>query len=174
VSKDQTIHIADHGTPLTIQYADARAAHKGDAYWGCALAFRLLQRAEPLLSKEQLWDRSRLTITSGHPGPGVRDVIEAVTGCVSAGRYQLSGGQSDFACVSDMRYEWLIEHGDQKLQLQLREGFVPAAFLALLDAVNQGTASDAMREELEGYKRSMSRQIWEQPLEQSFPCRLMT
>jgi hypothetical protein len=64
----------------------------------------MLQYAEKLLSREKLWERQSLTIESGHPGPGVRDTIEYVTGCVSAGRFILTCDATEARCVSDMMH----------------------------------------------------------------------
>lgn len=171
VSTDQptTLKIADGDRVLTFDYRQALDFHQGNSYWGCALAFRMLQRAAPLLSAERLWDRRRLQVLSGHPGPGVRDTLELVTGCVSDGRFWLEGGPREARCVGDMAYRWRLNDGTHELVLQLADGIVPPEFLQLLDRIDKQPATDADKEELEFYKRLMTETIWRMSLEEAFP-----
>ncbi|MES9945949.1 MAG: hypothetical protein ABW080_13405 [Candidatus Thiodiazotropha sp.] len=163
------IHIYDKGIPLILSYQGALEFHQGNAYWGCALAFRMLQYAAKLLSREKTWERQKLTIESGHPGPGVRDTIEYVTGCVSTGRYLLTCGTTEARCVSDMEYSWKVSDGNQALQLTLAEGIVSPEFLGLLDKINRNQADEEHHERLEILKKSMTEKIWSLDLEQAFP-----
>jgi hypothetical protein len=163
------IHINDHNKRLQLSYEGALKFHKGNAYWGCALAFRMLQYAAQLLSQEQLWERQNLTIESGHPGPGVRDTIEYVTGCVSAGRFSLTCGSTEAQCVSDMDYSWWLSDGKQCLKLKLAENIVSPEFLQLLDIINRDEADDQHYERLETLKKEMTKRIWSLDLEQAFP-----
>jgi hypothetical protein len=171
VSTDQptTLKIADGDQVLTFDYKQALDFHRGNSYWGCALAFRLLQRAAPLLSGKRLWDRRRLQVLSGHPGPGVRDTLELVTGCVSGGRLRLEGGPREARCVGDMAYRWRLNDGTHEVALQLADGIVPPEFLQLLDKIDKQPATDADKAELEAYKRSMTESIWRMSLEEAFP-----
>lgn len=163
------IKINDNGTLLKLNYEDALKFHKGNAYWGCALAFRMLQYAAKLLSHEKTWERQKLTIESGHPGPGVRDTIEYVTGCVSTGQYLLTCGTTEARCVSDMEFSWKVSDGNQTLQLKLAEGIVSPEFLGLLDKINRNLADKEHHERLEILKKSMTEEIWSLDLEQAFP-----
>jgi len=106
-----------HRRDLAGHRAAGYARRSGNSYWGCALAFRMLQRAAPLLSGRGLWDRRRLQVLSGHPGPGVRDTLELVTGCVSEGRFRLEGGPREARCVGDMAYRWRLSDGMRDLPL---------------------------------------------------------
>jgi hypothetical protein len=171
VATDQptTLAIADGDLTLTFDYRQALDFHLGNSYWGCALAFRMLQRAAPLLSDKRLWDRRLLQVLSGHPGPGVRDTLELVTGCVSGGRFRLEGGPREARCVGDMAYRWRLNDGTRELALQLADGIVPPGFLRLLDKIDKQPATDADKAELETHKRSMTETIWHMPLEQAFP-----
>ncbi|MEW8028461.1 MAG: hypothetical protein AB2792_19680 [Candidatus Thiodiazotropha sp.] len=168
------IHINDNGVLQTCNYEDALKFHQGNAYWGCALAYRMLQYAAQLLSRERIWERQALTIESGHPGPGVRDTIEYVTGCVSAGRFLLTCSTSEARCVSDMDYSWRVSDGKQHLELRLAEGIVSSEFLQLLDAINRNEANDSEHECLESLKTAMTEKIWSLDLEQAFPDARLT
>lgn len=171
VATDQAtdLKIADGDRVLRFDYRQALDFHRGNSYWGCALAFRMLQRAGALLSRERLWDRNRLYLVSGHPGPGVRDTLELITGCVSGGRLRLEGGPREARCVADMAYRWRLDDGVRILTVQLAEGIVPPGFLQLLGKIDQAPASEADKERLEAYKRSMTESIWQMSLETAFP-----
>ncbi len=163
------LEIADGERIRRISYAQALDFHRGNSYWGCALAFRMLQRAAPLLSRQRLWDRNRLQVVSGHPGPGVRDTLELVTGCVSGGRFSLEGGPREARCVGDMQYRWRLSDGTGEISLQLADGIVAPEFLQLLDKIDKAPAGEEDKAALEAYKQAMTRAIWSMPLEAAFP-----
>lgn len=163
------ILINDHGKPLKLTYSGALSYHEGNAYWGCALAYRMLQLPGKFLSREQTWERQNLRITSGHPGPGVRDTIEYVTGCVSNGRYELTCKTTEPRCVGNMDYRWKVDDGTQCVDLKLAEDIVPKAFLKLLDRINHNGAQKSEQEALEALKQSMTDKIWRLDLEDAFP-----
>jgi hypothetical protein len=168
-AQSTTLEIADGVKVLRFDYRQALDFHQGDSYWGCALAFRMLQRASILLSRERLWDRNRLQIVSGHPGPGVRDTLELVTGCISGGRFSLEGGPREARCVGDMTYRWRLSDGTTELTLQLANDIVPDEFLRLLDKIDKTPATDADKERLEAHKRAMTEALWRMSLEKAFP-----
>ena len=168
-SQPKTLDIADGERRLSFSYRQALEFHQGNAYWGCALAFRMLQRAAGLLSRDGLWDRNRLQVTSGHPGPGVRDTLELVTGCVSSGRFSLDGGNREARCVGDMKYAWTLSDGTTEVSIKLVDGLVPDAFLALLDKIDREPATAEEQARLEAFKQAMTDRIWQMTLEQAFP-----
>ena len=163
-----SLEIADNGRVLRFDYRQALAFHRGNSYWGCALAFRMLQRAAPLLSRERLWDRNHLWVVSGHPGPGVRDTLELVTGCISAGRFSLEGGPREARCVADMAYRWGLNDGCTRLTLVLADGIVPPEFLQLLGTIEKRPATPSDNARLEAHKQSMTRAIWGMSLDAAF------
>ena len=75
-----TIRIKDQGEVLELDYDGAICQHPGSLWWGTAVGFRAMQAAAQALSHDDLWSRDNLYIVSGHPGPGVKDTIEYVTG----------------------------------------------------------------------------------------------
>lgn len=163
------LEIADGDRRLTFSYRQALDFHKGNAYWGCALAFRMLQRAAGLLSRGGLWDRNRLQVTSGHPGPGVRDTLELVTGCVGDGRFTLDCDSQEARCVGNMQYAWTLSDGDSEVSIKLVDGLVPDAFLELLDKIDRDPATPEEQAGLEAFKQQMTERIWEMTLEEAFP-----
>jgi hypothetical protein len=168
-SQPTTLEIADGDQRLTFSYRQALDYHKGNAYWGCALAFRMLQRAAGLLSRKGLWDRNRLQVTSGHPGPGVRDTLELVTGCVSDGRFTLDCESHEARCVGNMQYAWTLSDGTTEVSIKLMDTLVPDAFLQLLDKIDHNPATPDEQARLERFKQQMTGRIWEMTLEEAFP-----
>lgn len=167
--QDTTLRIADQGEEQRIAYRDALGFHKGEAYWGCAVAFRALQRAGELLSNGGLWDRESLYVRSGHPGPGVRDTIEYVTRTISNHRFTLSEPGSEPRCTSDLKYEWEVNDDRHRVRVHLRDGFVPDEFFELLDTLETQPGTVTAMRRLEELKQMLVEKIWREPLEESFP-----
>ncbi len=169
IADGRNLIIADRGALRHLSFDGALAFHQGTSYWGCALAFRALQLAGTLLSRDRLWDREGLSVVSGHPGPGVRDTIEYITGCVSRDRFELSCATKERRCVRDMQFEWQVLDGNRAAQVRLRDDFVPEPFFALLDRLGTEAWRPADDRSLDDYKTQLTRKIWETPLAQAFP-----
>ena len=127
-----TIRIKDKGEVLELDYDGAVCAHPGSLWWGTAVGFRAMQVAAQALSKDGLWSRDNLYIVTGHPGPGVKDTIEYVTGAPSRDRYKMILAEGcDMKCNSKMKYEWWVSDGEKTANINLREDFVPREFYEL-------------------------------------------
>jgi len=160
-----TIQIADKGDVLTLDYAGARASHLGDASWGVAVGFRAMQAAAEKLSETKLWERDRLTVASGHPGPGVRDAINYVTRCVERNRFRLFDELADKTmCSRDMKYEWWLSDGQTGVGVKLRSDFVPERFYDLLDRLGSEQEKPKDRSQFDALKADLERRIWREPL----------
>ena len=84
-----TIRIKDKEQVLELDYDGAVCQHPGSLWWGTAVGFRAMQVAAQALSKDGLWSRDNLYIVTGHPGPGVKDTIDYITGAPSRDRYKM-------------------------------------------------------------------------------------
>lgn len=163
------IQIADKGEVLTLDYAGARASHLGDASWGVAVGFRAMQAAAEKLSETNLWERDRLTVVSGHPGPGVRDAINYVTRCVERHRFSLFeelAGRT--MCSRDMKYEWWLGDGQTAVAVRLRPDFVPERFYDLLDRLGSEQEQAKDRSQLDALKAELESRIWQEAIAASF------
>ena len=164
-----TIQIADKGEILTLDYAGARASHRGDAWWGVAVGFRAMQVAAEELSRARLWDRDELAVVSGHPGPGVRDAINYVTRCVERRQFSLLEELADKTmCSSDMKYEWWLSDGQTAVAVKLRSDFVPEQFYELLGRLGSQQEQAKDRSQFDGLKSDLESLIWREPLTASF------
>ena len=162
------IRIVRNGSTVTVHYADALAAHGGDAPFGVAITFRMLQAAADALSRDGLWSADDLSIVSAHPGPRLRDVVEHVTGCVSAGRYRLEIGSGEAGSEPGMAFRWRVSDAESTASIALRPDFIPHELDDLL--ARRGTAlgrpDDAQR--LATLKWELEALVWTEPLDQLF------
>jgi hypothetical protein len=172
VVEDRTIRIIDQGKKLLLDYSGAKKSHQGDSWWGLAVGFRAMQLAADVLSKEQLWDRKNLLVTSAHPGPGVRDAIEFVTACVERRNYHLTDQcASQKGCSSQMKYEWQISDGLVTIEVTLREDFVPTEFYELCDRLRTTHQVTEDKSLFKQYKAELSEALWMEPLATAFNTR---
>jgi hypothetical protein len=168
-----TIRIKDQGEVLELDYDGAVCQHPGSLWWGTAVGFRAMQVAAQALSQDDLWDREKLYIVSGHPGPGVKDTIDYVTGAASRDRYNVVVAEGcGMQCNSKMKYEWWVSDGEKTANINLRPDFVPREFYELTDRleVNE-TVKEITKEDIKAFrifKVNLSTRIWNFPLEESF------
>src|SRR5438034_11249939 len=101
-----TIRIKDQGKVLELDYDGAICLHPGSLWWGTAVGFRAMQVAAQALSQDDLWDREKLYIVSGHPGPGVKDTIDYITDAASRHRYNVDVAEGcGMQCKRKVKYE---------------------------------------------------------------------
>ena len=164
-----TVRIKDNGEILELDYDGAICQHPGSLWWGTAVGFRAMQAAAAALSQGYLWERDRLYIVSGHPGPGVRDTIDYVTGVVGRDRYKVVVAEGcGMQCNSKMKYEWWVSYGEKTANINLRPDFVPREFYELTDRLetNETTKEDIKAFRI--FKVNLSTRICNAPLEESF------
>jgi hypothetical protein len=160
----EILEILEDGQLQRLTYAGLLAFHRGNAILGASVGYRAMQAAGWALSQETVWDRKFLSIVSAHPGPGVRDAIEFVTRCVSRKRFQLLESRQPVGCHQHMEFRWWVTQHDHTVDVQLREGFVPAQFFELVERVGSDheTPSDALN--LEKLKADLTERLWHEPL----------
>src|SRR4051812_8567349 len=163
------IRVLDRGEVVELDYDGAICHHPGSLWWGTAVGFRAMQAAALALSKGGLWSRDYLYIVSGHPGPGVQDTIEYVTGAVGRDRYRCVVAEGcKMQCNSKMKYEWWVADGERTAFVQLRRDFVPVEFYALSDRLDRAETTKDDIKAFRIFKVNLSARIWNAPLEESF------
>lgn len=168
------IRIVDNGKVLTLDYQGATTIHPDTLWWGLAVGYRAMQVAAVALSKQQLWSRDNLTVVSGHPGPGVIDSLNYVTGCTDTDRLTvMENPNCESRCNSEMKFEWWVSDGEQTAHVMLREDFVPEDFYELIDRrVYSETREDDDRV-FELYKVNLCSRLWIATLEENFSVELL-
>lgn len=164
-----TIRIKDKDEVLELDYDGAVCNHPGSLWWGTAVGFRAMQVAAQALSKDGLWSRDNLYIVTGHPGPGVKDTIDYITGAASRDRYKMIVAEGcELKCNSKMKYEWWVSDGEKTANINLRPDFVPREFYELSDRLetNETTKDDIKAFRI--FKVNLSTRIWNAPLEENF------
>ncbi len=163
------IRIKDKDEVLELDYDGAVCQHPGSLWWGTAVGFRAMQVAAQALSKDGLWSRDNLYIVTGHPGPGVKDTIDYITGAPSRDRYKMIVADGcDMKCNSKMKYEWWVSDGEKTANINLRPDFVPREFYELSHRLetNETTKEDIKAFRI--FKVNLSTRIWVAPLEENF------
>ncbi len=164
-----TIRIKDKGEVLELDYNGAICQHPGSLWWGTAVGFRAMQVAAKALSKDELWSRDNLYIVTGHPGPGVKDTIEYVTGTASRDRYKTILAEGcEMKCNSQMKYEWWVSDGVKTVNINLRPDFVPREFYDLSDRLETNETTKEDIKSFRIFKVNLSTRIWNAPLEENF------
>lgn len=163
------IRIKDQGEVVELDYDGAVCQHPGSLWWGTAVGFRAMQAAAQALSQDELWSRDNLYIVTGHPGPGVKDTIEYVTGAPGRDRYKVIVGENcEMKCNSQMKYEWWVSDGERTANINLRPDFVPRAFYELSDRLETDQTTKEDIKAFRIFKVNLSTRIWNAPLEESF------
>lgn len=132
MTDDTRITVSDRGALLRFTNEDLLRYHGPANPGGVAHAFKVLERALPLLSPEQPPPRRAITVRTCFQGPGARDGFELVTRAVTEGRYDI-----DLSMVRPERgialesYVFTVSLGAGSVTLVVREGYVTEEFVRL-------------------------------------------
>ena len=169
-----TIRIKDKGEVLELDYDGAICQHPGSLWWGTAVGFRAMQVAAQALSKDELWSRDNLYVVTGHPGPGVKDTIDYVTGTASRDRYKTILAEGcEMKCNSKMKYDWWVSDGVKTVNINLRPDFVPREFYELSDRLETNETTKEDIKSFRIFKVNLSTRIWNAPLEENFSVEVL-
>jgi hypothetical protein len=106
--------------------------HGGGSPGGVAHAFKVMQRALPLLDASGPVERREILIETAFGGPGARDAFELVTRAVSEERYSL---EPSLTRPQDgrarERFVFRLRRRDQTVTVAVRQGFVTDEFIDL-------------------------------------------
>lgn len=129
----------------------------GGSPGGVAHAFKVLERALPLLDPGGHLERRELVIDTAFGGPGARDAFELVTRAVTEGRFvvdpSLARPEHGRARA---RFVFRVRYRGQAVTLTLREGFVTEEFLNLTRKERRSSAEDSR---LAALKEEMATQV---------------
>ncbi len=99
---------------------------------GVAHAFKVLERALPLLDPDGACERRELHVETAFGGPGARDAFEMVTRAVSDERFSVdvSLARPERGRTLE-RFVFCLGYRERRVTLALREGFVSDEFIDL-------------------------------------------
>jgi hypothetical protein len=126
------IVVADRGARLAFSFEHMLRHHGGGSPGGVAHAFKVLERALPLLAGDEPVERRELAVRTAFGGPGARDGFELVTGAVSDGRYVLDAALArPERGLALERFVFALRYRERAVTLAAREGFVPEELIVL-------------------------------------------
>lgn len=128
---------------------------------GVAHAFKVLERALPLLDREAPCERREIAVETAFEGPGARDAFEMVTRAVSGDRFRIDPGlaRPDRGRARE-RFVFRLDYRGRATTLSVREGFVTEEFIDLA-RIAERTPGEEQR--LDRLKREMADRVLAQP-----------
>jgi hypothetical protein len=139
MSQDSTISatayrlsLIDRGRPVVFLFKDMMGYHGPGSPGGVAHAFKVLERALPLLAPGGPAERREITVRTAFGGPGARDAFELATRAVTEGRYAVdpSLARPERGLALE-RFVFRLGYRDRTVTLTLREGYVTEEFIVL-------------------------------------------
>ena len=83
------IEVLDRGERIAFSFEDLMRYHGPGSPGGVAHAFKVLERALPLLGPDGLCERREIVVETAFGGPGARDAFELVTRAVTGDRFRV-------------------------------------------------------------------------------------
>jgi hypothetical protein len=156
-----TIVVMDQGVPIGFSFQELMRYHGPGSPGGVAHAFKVLERALPLLEPGGPPERRELAIRTAFGGPGARDAFEMVTRAVTEDRYVVDPAlaRPDRGPALE-RFVFRLDYRGRSVTLAVREGFVTDEFIAL---ARTQARSDAEERRLDVLKREMADRVMAQP-----------
>ncbi|HEV2768709.1 MAG TPA: hypothetical protein VGV40_00810 [Solirubrobacteraceae bacterium] len=153
----RTLEVLDRGQPITFSFEDLLKYHGPSAPGGVAHAFKVLERALPLLDPGGPCERRKIVVETAFGGPGARDAFEMVTRAVTGDRYHVDPALARPERGRTLeRFVFRLGYRDRRVALVLREGFVTDEFLDLA-RTEERTAEQERR--LDAMKREMADRV---------------
>ena len=128
--------------------------HGGGSPGGVAHAFKVLERALPLLEPGGAPERREIAIRTAFGGPGARDALELVTRAVTDDRYSMEPGLANPELGrARERFVFRLAYRDRAVTLAVREGFVTEEFI---DLARKASRSAGEENHLDALKLEMA------------------
>jgi len=162
----ETIEVVDRGRPIGFSFNDMLRYHGGGSPGGVAHAFKVLERALPLLSPDGLCERREIVVETAFGGPGARDAFELVTRAVTGDRYRIdeSLARPERGRALE-RFVFRLDYRDRTVTLELREGFVTEEFIELARAEDRSADQERY---LDTLKQQMAERVMARPADEVY------
>ena len=122
----------DRGVPLAFSFRDLMRYHGPSSPGGVAHAYKVMERALPLLEPAGPPERREIEVATAFGGPGARDAFELVPRAVTGERYDVDpGARAARARWTRERFVFRLGYRGAAVALGVREGFVTEEFLTL-------------------------------------------
>jgi hypothetical protein len=149
--------VVDGGRRLAFTFADLMRYHGPTSPGGVAHAFKVLERALPLLDRAGAVERREIVVDTAFGGPGARDAFELVTRAVTGERYRVDPAlaRPELGTARE-RFVFRLAYRGAAVTLAVRDGFVTDEFVALARRDGRDAAEE---ERLDVLKREMAERV---------------
>jgi len=160
------IVVHEDGRPLTFSVEDLNRYHGFGFPGGVAHAFKVMQRALPLLSPHAPPERREISIQTPFKGPGARDAFEMVTRATTEGRYTIDESLLALERGEILKgYVFVLRYRDKSVKLVIREGIVKEEFILLGRKAGRTEEED---QHLAWLKQDMAERLLRLPAEETY------
>jgi hypothetical protein len=126
------IEVVERGRVIAFSFDDMLRYHGAGSPGGVAHAFKVLERALPLLDPDGPCERREIAVETAFGGPGARDAFELVTRAVTGDRLRIDESLARPERGRTLeRFVFRLRYRDRSVTLALREGFVTEEFIDL-------------------------------------------
>jgi hypothetical protein len=146
----ETVAVLENGKPIGFTFGDLAKYHGYGFPGGIAHAFKVMQRAFPLLDDSGTPERHELHLETAFGGPGARDAFEMVTRMATTGRYRVDRPEIDTSqpLFWEAFYRFTWHYRGRSVALAIRSGHVREEFIRLGMQPQRSEAEDARLTEL--------------------------
>lgn len=162
----ETISVLEKGTRSEFSYEDMLKYAGPGSPGGVANAFKMMQRAWPLLGSDGPPERREITLRTAFGGPGARDAIELVTRAVSGERYVVdqSLARPERGRTIE-RFVFELGYRERSVTLLLRPGFVTDEFIELARTEDRTAEQKARLDQL---KQELAERVMASPADEVY------
>jgi hypothetical protein len=160
------IVVCDRGLVFDFSFDDLMKYHGPGSPGGVAHAFKVLERALPLLDQGSPADRREIEVHTAFEGPGARDAFEMVTRAVTDGRYVVDPllARPELGQARE-RFVFRLSYRGRRATLVVRDGFVEEELIDLARTEDR-TLEQAVR--LEALKLRMAERVMAHPADEVY------
>ncbi|MGH3798545.1 MAG: hypothetical protein ACRDTD_00140 [Pseudonocardiaceae bacterium] len=159
-STPSTLRVHENGQPIDFTFDEISGYHGFAAPGGVAHAFKVMERAFPILDPDAPVERREIEIATPFAGPGARDAFECVTRAVTGERYTIDPFlERPDVGPTQAKFVFHLSYRGRTVHLHLRPGQVSDEFIEL---ARQPELSDAEEKRLDALKLEMADHIMSQ------------
>jgi len=151
------IVVVDQGRSIAFSFDDLMRYHGPGSPGGVAHAFKVLERALPLLDPDGHPERREMVVRTAFGGPGARDAFELVTRGVTEGRFVVDPGLERPERGRTLeRFVFRLAYRDRAVTLAVRDGYVSDEFI---DLARRESRTPEEEDRLSVLKREMADRV---------------
>jgi hypothetical protein len=161
-----SIEVIERGRPIAFSFDDMLRYHGGGSPGGVAHAFKVLERALPLLDPDGPCERRDIVVETAFGGPGARDAFELVARAVTGDRYRVDESLARPERGRTLeRFVFRLSYRDRSVTLELRDGFVTEEFI---DLARTDERSPEQEQRLDTLKQEMADRVMARPADEVY------